>query len=68
MSIQRLHAFEKTDVQFRHTIKRLEVFVDLTKDDAERIVAEQLLTGLKEMKKLIPEEYRDADLKKSENK
>jgi hypothetical protein len=66
MAIQKLHAFEKTDIQFRHTIKRLEVLVDLTKDDNERELAEQLLTGIKEMKKLIPVEYRDSDLKDKE--
>jgi hypothetical protein len=66
MSIQRLHAFEKTAVQIRHTVKRLEVFTEVTKIEEERILAEQLLIKFKEIRNMIPEEFKDVDLKEKE--
>jgi hypothetical protein len=51
MSVQRLHAFEKTSIQCRHTIKRLEMFVETTKDQEEKTIAEFLLSQFKTNKK-----------------
>lgn len=64
MSLQRLHAFEKTSIQARHTIKRLEMFTETTRNDEELQIAEELLTKFKEIRKLIPSQYSDVDIRK----
>jgi hypothetical protein len=66
MSVQRLHAFEKTSIQARHTIKRLEMFVETTRDDEERTIAESLLSQFKQIRNSIPTEFQDVDLKEKE--
>lgn len=66
MSVQRLHAFEKTSIQARHTIKRLEMFVETTRDENEKRIAEELLNQFKEIRKSIPEDFQDVDLKDKE--
>jgi hypothetical protein len=66
MSVQRLHAFEKTSIQARHTIKRLEMFVETTRDEMEKDLATQLLIEFKTIRELIPAHYRDVDLKEKE--
>jgi hypothetical protein len=63
MSVQRLHAFEKTSVQLRHTMKRLEMFSDVTRDENEKTLAEQLLIEVKKLRAMIPKEYQDVDLR-----
>lgn len=63
MSNQKLTAFEKTSIQARHSIKRLEVFRDnmaITEED--KLVAEQLLEKFHEIRKLIPSYAQDVDL------
>lgn len=62
MSVQRLHAFEKTSIQARHTIKRLEMLIETTRDQWEKEVAGNLLEEFKKIRKLIPEDYQDVDL------
>jgi hypothetical protein len=65
MSIQRLHAFEKTSIQARHTIKRLEAVIDSPRStDFEKTVAQNLLSMLKDVRNSIPEEFQDVDLDK----
>jgi hypothetical protein len=66
MSVQRLHAFEKTSIQCRHTIKRLEMFVETSRDNEERTIAESLLSQFKQIRKSIPEEFIDVDLREKE--
>jgi hypothetical protein len=65
MSVQRLHAFEKTSIQLRHTLKRLEVFADVTKNKEEKDLAEKLLNKVKEIRAIIPEEYQDVDIREN---
>jgi hypothetical protein len=36
MSVQRLHAFEKSSIQARHSIKRLEMFVETSRNNDEK--------------------------------
>jgi hypothetical protein len=63
MSVQRLHAFEKTSIQARHTLKRLEVLADSPRStDEERRVAGDLLKAFMEIRKIIPTQYQDIDL------
>jgi hypothetical protein len=66
MSVQRLHAFEKTSIQCRHTIKRLEMFVETTKDQEEKTIAEFLLSQFKQIRNSIPKEFEDVDLREKE--
>lgn len=66
MSLQRLHAFEKTSIQARHSIKRLEMLVETTRFEEERVIAKQILERFHEIRRLIPEEYQDVDLKEKE--
>jgi hypothetical protein len=63
MSVQRLHAFEKTSIQARHTIKRLEAVLANTRtSEFERTIAQKLLDMLKDIRKEIPAEFQDIDL------
>jgi hypothetical protein len=64
MSVQRLHALEKTSIQARHTIKRLEMFIETTKVTEEMVIAGEVLAKFKEIRKLIPEHFQDVDLNK----
>lgn len=65
MSIQRLHAFEKTSIQARHTIKRLEILSDNPRStEQERQVAGALLENFKEIRRIIPNEFQDVDIEK----
>lgn len=66
MSVQRLHALEKTSIQARHTIKRLEMFIETTRDATEKDIAEDVLEQFKAIRKLIPESYQDVDLNPKE--
>jgi hypothetical protein len=66
MSVQRLHAFEKTSIQARHTIKRLEMFSETTRVQVEKDVADKLLIKFKEIREMIPSEFQDVDLKEKE--
>lgn len=67
MSVQRLHAFEKTSIQARHSMKRLEMICDSAHTSAEeREIAGKLLNEFKEIRKIIPESYQDVDLKEKE--
>jgi hypothetical protein len=65
MSVQRLHAFEKTSVQLRHTVKRLEMFIDVTRDDSEKELATELLSRVKEIRSMIPKHYQDVDIRET---
>lgn len=65
MSVQRLHAFEKTSIQARHTIKRLEVITDNPHaSELEKNIAHQLLIHFKLIRNTIPIMYQDVDLTK----
>lgn len=67
MSVQRLHAFEKTAIQARHTIKRLEAVIDNPRTtDYERTLAYGLLELFRDIRNSIPDEYVDVDLKEKE--
>lgn len=67
MSIQRLHAFEKTSIQARHTIKRLEAVIDSPRStDAEKKIAKFMLAKFQEIRDEIPENFQDVDLKDKE--
>lgn len=66
MSLQRLHAFEKTSIQARHSIKRLEMLMETTRFEEERVIAKQLLEKFREIRRIIPDEYQDVDLKEKE--
>lgn len=66
MSLQRLHAFEKTSIQARHSIKRLEMLIETTRFEEERVIAKQLLEKFREIRRIIPDEYQDIDLKEKE--
>lgn len=63
MAVQRLHAFEKTSIQARHTMKRLEVMIDnphSTED--EKLTAKALFETFKTIRALIPPQFQDVDL------
>lgn len=65
MAVQRLHAFEKTSIQARHTIKRLEVLAENAHSTPEeKAVAELLLDKFKEIRNIIPGQFQDVDLAK----
>lgn len=64
MSLQKLHALEKTAIQCRHSIKRLENFIETSRDEQEKAIATAVLEEFKTIRKLIPEDYRDVDLAK----
>jgi hypothetical protein len=64
MSLQRLHALEKTAIQARHSIKRLEMFMDTSRDEDERMIASTVLDLFKNIRNSIPKSYRDVDLNK----
>lgn len=67
MSVQRLHAFEKTAIQARHTIKRLEVVIDNPRtSDTERTIAKALLNLYNDVRAILPPEFVDVDLKEKE--
>ena len=66
MSLQRLHAFEKTSIQARHSIKRLEMLIETTRFEEERVIAKQLLEKFHEIRRIIPDEFQDVDLKGKE--
>ena len=66
MSLQRLHAFEKTSIQARHSIKRLEMLMETTRFEEERMIAKQLLEKFHEIRRIIPDEFQDVDLKERE--
>jgi hypothetical protein len=66
MSLQRLHAFEKTSIQARHSIKRLEMLMETTRFEEERAIAKQLLEKFHEIRRIIPDEFQDVDLKERE--
>lgn len=66
MSIQRLHAFEKTSIQARHSIKRLEMLSETTKYTEEKLVADELLNHFKAIRNSIPDRFQDVDLKEKE--
>ena len=66
MSLQRLHAFEKTSIQARHSIKRLEMLIETTRFEEERVIAKQLLEKFHEIRRIIPDEFQDVDLKERE--
>lgn len=66
MSLQRLHAFEKTSIQVRHSIKRLEMLIETTRFEEERVIAKQLLEKFHEIRRIIPDEFQDVDLKEKE--
>lgn len=66
MSLQRLHAFEKTSIQARHSIKRLEMLMETTRFEEERVIAKQLLEKFHEIRRIIPDEFQDVDLKEKE--
>lgn len=68
MSIQKLHAFEKTSIQVRHSIKRLEVLVDTARSEDEIRIGKELLQHFQLISKAIPEDYRDTDLKERNRK
>lgn len=63
MSLQKLHAFEKTAIQARHSIKRLEMIIDNTRStEQEKRTAEHLLMKFREIRSIIPDEFKDVDL------
>lgn len=64
MSVQRLHAFEKTSIQARHSIKRLEMLIDTARTEEERTIGSQLLQKFLEIRKIIPDTCQDVDLTK----
>jgi intergrase/recombinase len=66
MSVQRLHAFEKSSIQARHSIKRLEMFVETSRHNDEIETAKLLLDKFKEIRNIIPKEFEDVDLREKE--
>jgi hypothetical protein len=65
MSVQSLHAFEKTSIQARHTIKRLEAVIDSNfASDEDKTIAYSLLSQFKQIRNSIPKQYQDVDLTK----
>lgn len=62
MANQRLHAFEKTSIQARHSIKRLEMLMETTKDSNEKLIAKNLLELFENIRSGIPAHYQDVDL------
>lgn len=64
MAVQKLSAFEKTSIQCRHSIKRLEVFVDLARTNDEAEIAKQMIEHLKLIRSLVPKNEVDVDLEK----
>jgi hypothetical protein len=67
MSVQRLHAFEKTSIQARHSIKRLEMILDNRHSTEEEVkIAGELLEGFKTIRSIIPKQFQDVDLNEKE--
>lgn len=67
MSIPRLNPLEKTSIQARQTIKRLEMVVHSSKDPEEVAIAKALIELFNAIRDEIPFEYQDTDLKKEED-
>lgn len=67
MSIPRLNPLEKTSIQARQTIKRLEMLIQSSKDPEEREIAHGLIRLFNAIRDEIPFEYQDTDLKKEED-
>lgn len=64
MSTQKLHAFEKTAIQARMAIKRLEAVLDNRRStDSEKKIASVLLDLFGDIRSNIPKEFIDVDLK-----
>ena len=61
MAVQRLHAFEKTSIQARHSLKRLEMLAETARTNEERKVAETLIDKFNEIRQAIPAEFQDVD-------
>lgn len=66
MAIQKLSAFEKCSIQCRHSLKRLEVFVDLARTDEEAELAKEMIEHFKAIRSLVPENEQDVDLQEKE--
>lgn len=66
MAVQRLSAFEKTAIQARHSIKRLEVFADIARTDEEAETAKLMIEHFKAIRSLVPNQELDVDLKDKE--
>ena len=66
MAIQKLSAFEKTSIQLRHTLKRLEVFVEIARSEEEVALANEMIVKLKEVRAMIPAEAQEVDIKTKE--
>jgi hypothetical protein len=66
MSVQRLTPFEKTSIQARHSIKRLEMYVETARTDDEKELAEKILAKFKEIRSLIPNNEQDVDIREKE--
>ena len=64
MAIQKLTAFEKCSIQARHSIKRLEVFIELARSEEDVQIASQMIEHFKAIRSLVPSEQQDTDLKK----
>lgn len=63
MGNPRLTPLEKSSIQARQSIQRLETFVDVTKNEEEREIAKKLLEKFHEIRKTIPNEQQDVDKK-----
>jgi hypothetical protein len=63
MAIQKLSAFEKTSIQLRHTLKRLEVFVEIARSEEEVALANEMIVKLKEVRAMIPADAQDVDIR-----
>lgn len=63
MAISKLHPLAKTSIQVRHTISRLETFIETSKDEDEKVVAGKLLQVFSQIQTFIPKEYRNVDMK-----
>ena len=65
MSTQKYHAFEKTAMQARMSIGRLEAIINHRhSSDEEKELSQQLITEFKRIRAMIPERYIDVDLLK----
>ena len=65
MSTQKLHAFEKTSIQSRMAIKRLDAVLDNNRaSEFEKDLASRLRDQFRCIREMIPEEYQDVDLLK----
>lgn len=59
------HPMVKTAIDIRRTIHRLEVWMQMSPNETDEIGVAAMVDKLQDLRKSIPKEYLDADLKEN---